>query len=60
VTRPIADRYGQLARELREKGQLIGANDLWISATALHYELPLVTRNTAHFSRVPELQVLGY
>lgn len=60
VSRPIADRYGQLARELREKGQLIGANDLWISATALHYERPLVTRNTAHFSRVPELQLLGY
>lgn len=37
----------------------LGENDLWIAATALHYELPLVTRDAA-FSRVPGLRVLAY
>ena len=37
----------------------LGENDLWIAATGLYYELPLVTRDAA-FSRVPGLRVLSY
>jgi len=39
---------------------LIAANDLWIAATALAYRLPVVTRNVAHYERVPGLDVLAY
>lgn len=53
-------RYGRLFRYLKENGLLIGTNDLWIAATALVHELPLVTRNADHFRRVPELRVRGY
>jgi len=52
--------YGQTFRYLADNGLLIGANDLWIAATALAHGLPLVTRDEAHFRRVPGLRVLGY
>jgi alpha-L-fucosidase 2 len=52
--------YGRAYRYLEANGLLIGGNDLWIAATALAHELPVVTRNAAHFGRVPGLEVLSY
>ena len=59
-TPEVSWRYGRLYRYLRENGLLIDANDLWIAATALVFEMPVVTRNVKHFMRVPELNVIGY
>jgi tRNA(fMet)-specific endonuclease VapC len=56
----VAFIYRSLFRELRTAGKLIGANDLWIAATALRHELPLVTSNHSEFSRIPRLRVLRY
>ncbi len=52
--------YGQAFRYLSDNGLLIGANDLWIAAVALAHGLPLVTRDEAHFRRVPGLRVIRY
>jgi predicted nucleic acid-binding protein len=52
--------YGQAFRYLQANGLLIGANDLWIAATAIVHEMPLVTRNDRHFQRVPGLRVMSY
>lgn len=52
--------YGQTFRYLADNGLLIGANDLWIAATALAHGLPVVTRDEAHYRRVPGLAVVGY
>ena len=52
--------YGQNARRLRESGQLIGSNDLWIGCTAIRHGVPLVTRNDQHFDRISGLTVLTY
>lgn len=60
ISRPIAECYSRITRELRKQGQLIGANDLWIAATALYHDWPLVTRNLEHFSRVPDVQLVSY
>lgn len=50
-----AERYGQLRAGLKQAGNLIGANDLLIAASALADGLVLVTHNTREFSRVPGL-----
>ena len=52
--------YGTAFRYLKENGLLIGANDLWIAATGLANQMPVVTRDTDHFRRVPHLEVIGY
>lgn len=60
VTADVAGRYAENARSLRAKGQLIGSNDLWIACTALAAGVPILTRNVAHFGRVPGLKVVDY
>ncbi len=52
--------YAVTTRHLRDKSLLIGANDHWIAAAALAHAMPLVTNNSAHFSRIPGLLVVGY
>ncbi len=52
--------YGRAYRYLQANGLLIGANDLWIAAAAIAYRMPLVTRNSRHFGRVPGLSVVSY
>jgi hypothetical protein len=52
--------YAGIARDLRARGQLIGANDLWIGASSLRFQLPIVTANEEHFRRIDGLEVLGY
>ena len=59
-TPEVTWRYGRLYRYLKANALLIDANDLWIAATALAFDLPLVTRNECHFARAPELNVIGY
>jgi tRNA(fMet)-specific endonuclease VapC len=59
-TREVAWHYGELFRHLQTRGQLIGTNDLWIAATALAHGRPLVTNNTAEFTRVPGLDVRSF
>ena len=56
----VAWRVGDIFRELRRKGSLIGANDMWIAATALANNQPIATRNAEEFRRVPGLDVLSY
>jgi tRNA(fMet)-specific endonuclease VapC len=52
--------YGQAYRFLQKNGLLIGANDLWIAATARAYGVALVTRNARHYRRVPGVEVADY
>jgi predicted nucleic acid-binding protein len=55
--RPILRRFAHIRGVLRAQGQLIGDLDLLIGATALHHDLTLLTHNTRHFSRIPDLKL---
>ncbi len=54
---PSAEQYGLVRAELKRQGRPIGANDLFIAATALAHDLTLVTHNTREFERVPGLRL---
>jgi predicted nucleic acid-binding protein len=56
----VAEAYAKIYRHLKLAGNLIGANDLWIAASAIRQGAALVTRNREEFERIPGLRVLGY
>ena len=49
--------YGQIRADLKDRGTMIGANDLLIAAHARCLGIVLVTNNTREFKRVPELTI---
>jgi tRNA(fMet)-specific endonuclease VapC len=55
-----AESYGKIRHALEIAGRPIGAMDLLIAAHALALSAVLVTNNTAHFSRVPELKCANW
>ena len=59
-TTVVARRHAMLHTELAQQGQLIGAHDMIIAATALHHGLSLLTDNADEFSRVPNLSVVRF
>lgn len=60
VDQPVALAYAGISRAMRAAGERIGDNDLWIAATALAHDLPLVTRDIGHFRRIEPLRLLSY
>ncbi|HEV2108372.1 MAG TPA: type II toxin-antitoxin system VapC family toxin [Thermomicrobiales bacterium] len=54
---PVLEWFGELRAGLRRRGSLIPNFDLLIAATAVTYDLTLLTRNTRHFERVPNLRL---
>lgn len=49
--------YAEIRADLKRRGAMIGANDLFIAAHARSLGLKLVTNNTAEFERVPDLRL---
>lgn len=49
--------YGQIRADLKQRGALIGANDMLIAAHARCLGLTLVTNNTREFERVKGLKI---
>jgi len=52
-----ASHYAEIRADLKKRGALIGANDLFIAAHARSLGLVLVTNNTAEFRRVKGLAI---
>ena len=50
-----AQRFGQIKARLKQQGQIILDADVMIASIALAHDLTLVTNNTKHFSRIPDL-----
>ena len=57
VTASISERFARIRGDLRRRGQLIGDLDILIGATALEYNLTIVTRNREHYERIPGLSI---
>ena len=49
--------FGRERGRLRTIGQRIGDMDLMIAATALQYDLTLLTNNRRHFDRIDGLRI---
>ncbi len=58
ITTAIARAHAEIWAELEREGNLIGAHDLWIAATALSHGMDVATTNTRDFGRVPGLSVV--
>jgi tRNA(fMet)-specific endonuclease VapC len=52
--------HAEIHAELAKKGQMIGAHDLIIAATACCHDLSMLTDNVQEFSRVPGLRVIPF
>jgi len=51
-----AKRYGDIKNRLKEQGQPLPENDIWIAAIAQQHTLTLITKDT-HFDLVENLKV---
>ncbi len=62
LTIETALRYAHIVSHLRSRDALAGRSkpDLWIAAWAAQNAAPLATRNTRHFSGIPDLELLSY
>jgi tRNA(fMet)-specific endonuclease VapC len=52
-----AEEFGRLRVDLRRQGIAVDNMDLLIGATALVYDLTVVTHNTRHFQHIPNLRL---
>ena len=52
-----AEQFGRFKAILRRAGRPIGDIDLFIAGVAVRHGLTVVTNNTEHFARVPDLSL---
>jgi tRNA(fMet)-specific endonuclease VapC len=57
--RALCDTYGRLKAETRAAGVTVADNDMWIAASAVRHNVPLVTHNRKHFERIPDLVLVS-
>ena len=58
IDAPVADRWGLLAAQAKSRGMSLAIIDGLLAATALHYNLTVVTRNSSDFQNA-QVQVLN-
>ena len=55
----MCDIWARIAADSHRRGRPRQDNDLWIAATALRYDLPLITHNRRDFEDIPGLAVIS-
>ncbi len=55
-----AEISAEIYNELKKKGNLIGNQDILIAGICITYDIPIITRNRAHFSRIPRLRIFSF
>jgi len=57
-TDTVAQKAAELYHKLRLSNQMIEFRDIFIAATCIVHELPIVTLNKKHFKRIDGLKIL--
>ena len=57
LNEPIMERFAEIRASLRRRGEIISDFDILIGATALSYDLTVLTYNIRHFKRIPDLKL---
>jgi tRNA(fMet)-specific endonuclease VapC len=53
----VALKAAELYHQLKRKNQLIEFRDIFIAATCIVFELPIITLNKKHFKRIDGLKI---
>lgn len=59
VSRELCGRWAQVSFAAKRKGRPIHTADAWIAASALYYQVPLITNNRDDYSVVDGLVLLS-
>jgi predicted nucleic acid-binding protein len=57
-TKPVAEKSAEIYHNLRLKNKMIEFRDIFIAATAIVHDLPVLTHNTKHFERIDGLDIV--
>lgn len=58
IDQPLCLEWAQIRANQQKVGRVISPQDAWIAATAIHYDLPLVTHNVKDFREVLDLRLI--
>ena len=59
VNRELCGKWAEVSFTAKRKGRPIQTADAWIAASALYYEVPLITNNRGDYSAVDGLVLLS-
>jgi tRNA(fMet)-specific endonuclease VapC len=57
-TKPVAEKSAEIYHSLRLKNKMIEFRDIFIAATAIVHDLPILTHNAKHFERIDGLEIV--
>ena len=55
----IGKIWAEIAHVCEKNGRRIQTADCWIAATAVYYNIPLVTHNAKDYASVPKLKIIS-
>lgn len=59
ITTSVARAHAEIWARLEREGEVIGAHDMWIAATAISHGMEIATANSTEFERVPGITVVA-
>ncbi len=59
VSRELCIKWAEVAFAAKRLGRPIQTADAWIAASAIHYQVPLITNNGSDYSMIAGLSVLS-
>lgn len=55
----LCESWSKIKLEAKQKGRPIETADAWVAATALKFDIPLVTHNRKHFENIKGLEIIS-